>query len=163
VEYRRVEVSFTQGDLSESVPYVQKVMTLSVLSRTGREAVVAMRAPGDFFGEGCWRGNRSGWGVRPRSLVRISFLISREKRLVRTPLLLARYEKQDTPVRAIPNISQETLADMVGTTRSRVNVFMNSFQRLEFIDCKNGLTVTHAPLTVVFTRLDEFLLQNPET
>ena len=74
---------------------------------------------------------------------------SSEKRLARTLLLLARYCKQDTPVRAGPKISQETLAEMVGTTRSRVDIFMKKFQRLGFIDHKNGLTVNAALLTVV--------------
>ena len=64
-------------------------------------------------------------------------------------LLLARYGKQDEPVRAVPKISQETLAEMVGTTRSRVNFFMKKFQRLGFIDYKEGLKVNNALLTVV--------------
>jgi CRP-like cAMP-binding protein len=72
-----------------------------------------------------------------------------EKRLARALLLLARYGKQDKPVRAMPKISQGTLAKMVGTTRSRVNFFMKKFQRLGFIDYKNGLTVNAALLTVV--------------
>jgi CRP/FNR family cyclic AMP-dependent transcriptional regulator len=74
---------------------------------------------------------------------------SSEKRLARTLLLLARYGKPDTPVRAVPKISQETLAEMVGTTRSRVNFFMKKFQRLGFIDYKDGLKVNNALLTVV--------------
>jgi len=74
---------------------------------------------------------------------------SSEKRLARTLLLLARYGKQDPPVRAVPRISQGTLAEMVGTTRSRVNFFMKKFQRLGFIQYKNGLTVNAALLTVV--------------
>jgi CRP/FNR family transcriptional regulator, cyclic AMP receptor protein len=74
---------------------------------------------------------------------------SSEKRLARTLLLLARYGKHDTPVRAVPTISQETLAEMVGTTRSRVNFFMKKFQRLGFIDYTDGLKVNHSLLTVV--------------
>jgi CRP/FNR family transcriptional regulator, cyclic AMP receptor protein len=74
---------------------------------------------------------------------------SSEKRLVRTRLLLARYGKHDKPVRAVPPISQETLAEMVGTTRSRVNFFMKTFQRLGFIDDKKGLKVNNSLLTVV--------------
>ena len=74
---------------------------------------------------------------------------SSEKRLARTLLLLARYGKNDKPVRAIPPISQETLAEMVGTTRSRVNFFMKKFQRLGFIDYTDGLKVNNALLTVV--------------
>jgi CRP-like cAMP-binding protein len=74
---------------------------------------------------------------------------SSEKRLARTLLLLARYGKPDTPVTAIPRISQETLAEMVGTTRSRVNFFMRKFQRLGFIDYTDGLTVNRSLLSVV--------------
>jgi len=74
---------------------------------------------------------------------------SSERRLARTLLLLARYGKPDAPIRAIPPISQETLAEMVGTTRSRVNFFMKKFQRLGFIDYTNGLKVHDSLLTVV--------------
>ena len=74
---------------------------------------------------------------------------SSEKRLARTLLLLARYGKHDTPVRAVPPISQGTLAKMVGTTRSRVNFFMKKFERLGFIDYRNGLKVNNTLLTIV--------------
>ena len=74
---------------------------------------------------------------------------SSEKRLARKLLLLARYGEHDKPVRTIPAISQETLAEMVGTTRSRVNFFMKKFQRLGFIDYKDGLKVHNSLLTVV--------------
>jgi CRP-like cAMP-binding protein len=74
---------------------------------------------------------------------------SSEKRLARTLLLLARYGKHDQPVREVPAVSQETLAEMVGTTRSRVNFFMKKFQRLGFIDYADGLKVNNSLLTVV--------------
>ncbi len=74
---------------------------------------------------------------------------SSEKRLARTLLLLARYGKHDKPEREVPNISQSTLAEMVGTTRSRVNFFMKKFQRLGFIDYRDGLKVNNSLLTVV--------------
>jgi len=74
---------------------------------------------------------------------------SSEKRLARTLLLLARYGKHDKPVREVPAISQTTLAEMVGTTRSRVNFFMKKFQRLGFIDYTDGLKVNNSLLTVV--------------
>ena len=74
---------------------------------------------------------------------------SSERRLARTLLLLARYGKHDTPIRAVPLLSQETLAEMVGTTRSRINFFMKKFQRLGFISYKNGLKVNNSLLTVV--------------
>ena len=190
VEYRRGEVIFTQGDPCESVLYIQKGgVKLSVLSKTGREAVVAMLGPGDFFGEGCLAGQPVRMGsataltdstillVEKDQMVRllhrehalsdrfIAHVLARnirieedlvdqlfnssEKRLARTLLLLARYGKHDQPVRAVPKISQETLAEMVGTTRSRVNFFMKKFQRLGFIDYKDGLKVNNSLLTVV--------------
>ena len=190
VEYRRAEVIFTQGDLCEHVLYIQTGgVKLSVLSKTGREAVVAMLGPGDFFGEGCLAGQSVRMGsatafadstillVDKDQMVRllhkqhalsdrfIAHMLARnirieedlidhlfnssEKRLARTLLLFARYGKQDTPVRAVPKISQETLAEMVGTTRSRVNFFMNKFKRLGFIDYNDGLKVHNSLLTVV--------------
>jgi CRP-like cAMP-binding protein len=190
VAYRRADVIFTQGDPCESVLYIQKGgVKLSVFSKTGREAVVAMLGPGDFFGEGCLAGQPVRMGsatattdstillVDKDQMVRllhqqhalsdrfIAHMLARnirieedlidqlfnssEKRLARTLLLLARYGKQDTPVRAVPSITQETLAEMVGTTRSRVNFFMKKFQRLGFIDYKDGLKVNNSLLTVV--------------
>jgi CRP/FNR family cyclic AMP-dependent transcriptional regulator len=190
VEYRRDDVIFTQGEPSESVLYIQKgAVKLSVRSKTGREAVVAMLGPGDFFGEGCLAGQSVRMGsataisasaillVDKDQMVHllhrqhalsdrfIAHMLSRnirteedlidqlfnssEKRLARALLLLARYGKQDMPVKSVPRISQETLAEMVGTTRSRVNFFMKKFQRLGFIDYKDGLKVNNALLTVV--------------
>src|SRR5437870_9541526 len=160
VEYRRSETIFTQGDPCDSVLYIQKGgVKLSVLSKTGREAVVAMLGPGDFFGEGCLAGQRLRMGsaaaITPSAILRvakekmvqllhkqhamsdrfISHMLARnirieedlidqlfnssEKRLARALLLLARYGMQDKPVRVVPKISQETLAEMIGTTRSR--------------------------------------------
>ena len=190
VEYRRADAIFTQGDPCEHVLYIQKgSVKLSVLSKTGREAVVAMLGPGEFFGEGCLAGQPVRMGsatattdstvllVDKDRMVRllhnqhalsdrfIAHMLARnirieedlvdqlfnssEKRLARTLLLLARYGKHDQPVRAVPLISQETLAEMVGTTRSRVNFFMKKFQRLGFIDYTDGLKVNHSLLTVV--------------
>jgi CRP/FNR family transcriptional regulator, cyclic AMP receptor protein len=190
VEYRRAEVIFTQGDPGESVLYIQKGgVKLSVLSKTGREAIVAMLGPGEFFGEGCLAGQPVRMGsataitdsaillVDKDQMARllhkqhalsdrfIAHMLARnirieedlidhlfnssEKRLARTLLLFARYGKQDKLVRAVPKISQETLAEMVGTTRSRVNFFMKKFQRLGFIDYKDGLKINPALLSVV--------------
>jgi CRP/FNR family transcriptional regulator, cyclic AMP receptor protein len=190
VEYGRADVIYTQGDPCEHVLYIQKgSVKLSVLSKTGREAVVAMLGPGEFFGEGCLAGQPIRMGnatattastillVDKQRMVRllhqqhalsdrfIAHMLARnirieedlvdqlfnssEKRLARTLLLLARYGKHDKPVRPVPLISQETLAAMVGTTRSRVNVFMKKFERLGFIDYKNGLKVNNSLLTVV--------------
>jgi CRP-like cAMP-binding protein len=74
---------------------------------------------------------------------------SSEKRLARTLLLLARYGEPETSHRALPRVSQEVLAEMIGTTRSRVNFFMNKFRRLGFIDYNGGLKINNALLTVV--------------
>src|SRR5215213_3338372 len=190
VEYRRAAVIFTQGDACEHVLYLQKGgVKLSVLSKSGREAVVAMLGPGEFFGEGCLAGQPIRMGNAKATMdstvlhvdkdqmvgllhrqhalsdrfiahmlarnIRIEedlidqLFNSSEKRLARTLLLLARYGKHDRPVRAVPPISQATLAEMVGTTRSRVNFFMKKFQRLGFIDYANGLKVNNSLLTVV--------------
>jgi CRP-like cAMP-binding protein len=190
VDYRRGEDIFTQGDPCEHVLYIQKGgVKLSVLSKTGREAVVAMLGAGEFFGEGCLAGQSVRMGSATANISSTILLVdkdemvsllhkqhalsdrfiahmlarnirveedlidqlfnSSEKRLARTLLLLARYGKHDKPVRAVPAVSQETLAEMVGTTRSRVNFFMKKFQRLGFIDYTNGLRVNNSLLTVV--------------
>jgi CRP-like cAMP-binding protein len=190
VTYRRGETIFRQGDPGDHVLYIQKgAVKLSVISKAGRQAVVAMLGPGEFFGEGCLAGQVVRMGgaaaaagstilqVDKDSMVRvlheqhalsdrfIAHMLARnirieedlvdqlfnssEKRLARTLLLLARYGKHDKPVREVPEISQETLAEMVGTTRSRVNYFMKKFQRLGFIDYTDGLKVNNSLLTVV--------------
>ena len=190
VDYRRGEVIFAQGDACDHVMYIQKGgVKLSVVSKIGRQAVVAMLGTGDFFGEGCLAGQTVRMGsaaalsastillidkTQMASLLHkehalsdrfIGHMLARnirveqdlidqlfnssEKRLARTLLLLARYGKHDDPIRAIPAISQETLAEMVGTTRSRVNFFMKKFQRLGFIDYSDGLKVNNSLLTVV--------------
>src|SRR5689334_9672863 len=192
VKYGRGEAIFTQGDACEHVMYIQSGgVKLSVLSKTGREAVVAMLGPGDFFGEGCLAGQPVRMGsataitpsvillINKDKMVRllhkqhamsdrfISHMLSRnirieedlidqlfnssEKRLARTLLLLARYGKQDKPARVVPKISQETLAEMVGTTRSRVNFFLNKFKRLGFIEYNGSipLKINSSLLSVV--------------
>ena len=190
VDYERADAIFTQGDPCDHVMYIQKgAIKLSVLSKAGREAVVAMLGPGEFFGEGCLAGQPVRMGtatattestillIDKTQMVRllhkqhalsdrfIAHMLARnirieedlidqlynssEKRLARTLLLLARYGKHDKPVRAVPPISQATLAEMVGTTRSRVNFFMKKFQRLGFIDYADGLKVNNSLLTVV--------------
>jgi CRP-like cAMP-binding protein len=191
-QYGRGESIFSQGDSCDHVLYIQTGgVKLSVLSKTGREAVVAMLGPGDFFGEGCLAGQPVRMGsasaitpsaillVAKQKMVRllhkqhamsdrfISHMLARnirieedlidqlfnssEKRLARTLLLLARYGKPDTQKRMLPKISQETLAEMVGTTRSRVNFFLNKFKRLGFIEY-NGeipLKINSSLLSVV--------------
>jgi CRP-like cAMP-binding protein len=190
VHYARASVVFAQGGPANSVFYIQYGgVKLSVLSRRGREAVVAMLAPGDFFGEGCLAGQPLRIGtatalvpttvlrIQKRAMMRtlhgqsalsdrfIAHMLARnirieedlvdqlfdssEKRLARTLLLLARYGDEGTPQRVLPKISQETLAEMVGTTRSRVNVFMNKFRKLGFITGSDTLRVENALLSVV--------------
>ena len=180
VQYRRGDAIFTQGDAGEHVMYIQAGgVKLSVLSKTGREAVVAMLGPGDFFGEGCLAGQPVRVGtataITPTTIVIVAkakmvsllhkqhamsdrfiahmlarnirieedlidqLFNSSEKRLARTLLLLARYGKQDRPARAVPKISQETLAERIGTTRSRVNFFLNKFKNLGFIEYNGEL------------------------
>jgi CRP/FNR family cyclic AMP-dependent transcriptional regulator len=181
-EYARDETIFTQGDACDHVMYIQVGgVKLSVLSKTGREAVVAMLGPGDFFGEGCLAGQPirigSAMAITPSTILLIDkakmvrllhrqpsmsdrfithmlarnirieedlvdqLFNSSEKRLARTLLLLARYGKQDKPARMVPKISQETLAEMIGTTRSRVNFFLNKFKKLGFIEYDGELPV----------------------
>jgi CRP/FNR family transcriptional regulator, cyclic AMP receptor protein len=191
-EYKRGDVIFTQGEICRHVLYIQSGgVKLSVLSKTGREAVVAMLGEGDFFGEGCLAGQRVRMGSAtahvPSAVLRvgkaqmvkllhrqhemsdrfISHMLARnirieedlidqlfnsaEKRLARTLLLLARYGKQDQPASLVPKISQETLAEMIGTTRSRVNFFLNKFKKLGFIeyDGELPLKINSSLLSVV--------------
>jgi CRP/FNR family transcriptional regulator, cyclic AMP receptor protein len=190
VTYQPTDVIFSQGDASESVMYIQKgVVKLSVLSHGGKEAVVAMLGPSDFFGERALAGHpvrleaataitaTTVLVVPKQQMIRllhdqhtfsdrfITHMLARnirieedlvdqlfnssEKRLARTLLLLARYGKPDRADRVLPRISQETLAEMIGTTRSRVNFFMNKFKKLGFIEYNGGLKVNHALLTVI--------------
>jgi CRP-like cAMP-binding protein len=189
MKYARSAVLFAQGDLASDVFYVQLGgIKLSVLSRTGKEAVVAILGPGDFFGEGCLAGqprrmatasalsastvlviekNQMQEMIHNEPALAERFLThmlarnirieedlidqlfnSSEKRLARALLLLARYGKDDQPL-TLPKLSQETLAEMVGTTRSRVNFFMNKFRELGFIEYNGKIKVNSSLLTVV--------------
>jgi CRP-like cAMP-binding protein len=190
VVFPKGRVVFAQGEPSDAVMYVQKGgVKISVLSRSGKEAVVAMLGPGDFFGEGALTGQPVRIGtatattsttvlvIEKDAMLRllheeptfsdrfISFMLARnirieadlvdqlfnssEKRLARALLLLSRYTDQAGAERTIPRISQETLADMIGTTRSRVNFFMNKFRELGFIEYNGGLKINAALLSVV--------------
>lgn len=190
VEYSRGESIYSQGDSAETVMYIQQgSVKLSVVNGSGKEAVVAMFGPSDFFGEGCMAGQTLRMGtatavtpttvlsIQKNELLRvlhaehdladhfIGYMLahnirveedlidqlfnSSEKRLARTLLLLARYGKQDQPDRILPKVSQETLASMVGTTRSRVNFFMNKFRKLGFIEYNGKITINKSLLTVV--------------
>jgi CRP/FNR family cyclic AMP-dependent transcriptional regulator len=190
IEYRRGDSIYSQGETAETVMYVQKGgVKFSGVNGSGKEAVVAMFGPNDFFGEGCMAGQTIRMGtataITPTTLLVIDkeellrvlhaehglsdhfikymlahnirveedlvdqLFNSSEKRLARTLLLLARYGKQDQPVRILPKVSQETLASMVGTTRSRVNFFMNKFRKMGFIEYNGKIKVNKSLLTVV--------------
>ena len=190
VTYRKGKPVFVQGEPSDAVMYIERgSIKMSVLSRTGKEAVVAMLGPGDFFGEAALTGQSIRIGTATATapttvliidkttmlrLLRdepafseqfIAYMLARnlrieadlvdhlfnssEKRLARALLLLARYGDQAAAERRIPKISQETLAEMVGTTRSRVNFFMNKFRDLGFIEYNGDLKVHTSLLTVV--------------
>jgi CRP/FNR family transcriptional regulator, cyclic AMP receptor protein len=190
VEYRRSEKVFSQGDPATNVLYIQKGrIKLSVINEDGKEAVVAMLGPGDFFGEGIMAGQLVRMGtataiapttllvIEKREMVRalhsehafsdrfVAYMLARnirieqdlidqlfnssEKRLARTLLLLAQYGKEDQPQKMVPKISQEVLAEMIGTTRSRVNFFMNKFKKLGFIKYNGGLHIDASLLSVV--------------
>jgi CRP-like cAMP-binding protein len=189
-EFRRGESIFSQGDGANTVMYIQRGgVKLSVVNGSGKEAVVAMFGPTDFFGEGCMAGQAlrmaTATAIAPTTLLVINksemlrvlheehelsdrfigymlahnirveedlvdqLFNSSEKRLARTLLLLARYGKQDQPDRALPKVSQETLAEMIGTTRSRVKFFMNKFRKLGFIEYNGKIKVNKSLLTVV--------------
>jgi CRP-like cAMP-binding protein len=190
VDYRKGESIFSQGDAADTVMYIQKGgVKLTVVNGSGKEAVVAMFGPSDFFGEGCMAGQTLRMGtteaVSPTTLLVIqkkellhvlhaehelsdhfiSYMLahnirveedlidqlfnSSEKRLARALLLLARYGEQEHPDRLLPKVSQETLANMVGTTRSRVNFFMNKFRKLGFIEYNGTIKINKSLLTVV--------------
>ena len=189
-EFKKKEAVFSQGDPAKDVLYIQKGgVRLSVVNESGKEAVVAVLGPGDFFGEGCLAGQPIRIGsataitastvlvIEKKEMIRvlhvehafsdrfITYMLSRnirveedlvdqlfnssEKRLARTLLLLARYGKEDKPQKVLPKMSQEMLAEMVGTTRSRVNFFMNKFRKLGFIKYNGGLHVDTSLLSVV--------------
>ena len=190
MDYLPREVIYAQGDPSSTILYIQQGrVKLSVLSKTGKEAVVGVLGSGEFFGEGALAGQPVRLAtatamtesrirtVPKRQMIRllhqqhglsdrfITHMLARnnrleedlvdhlfnasEKRLARTLLLLARFGKPTGPRRVLPPISQEVLAEMVGTTRSRVNFFMNKFRKLGFIQYNGTLEVHDSLLSVV--------------
>jgi len=189
-EYRANDTIFAQGDFADSVFYINKgKVKLTVVSKQGKEAVVAILKDGDFFGEGCLAGQQvriatavaiaecSVMKVQKAAVVSLlhdepafsdlfmAHLLSRnikieedlidqlfnssEKRLARVLLLLANFGKEGHPELIIPKISQETLAGIVGTTRPRINFFMNRFRKLGFIEYNGGLKVHSSLLNVI--------------
>jgi CRP/FNR family cyclic AMP-dependent transcriptional regulator len=189
-DHRAKDVIFSQGDTADSIFYIHKgKIKLTVVSNRGKEAVIAILGPGDFFGEGCLAGQlkrmstataMSGAAVtrldkaaaihvlRDQPVFTELFLQhllarsirieedlvdqlfnSSEKRLARVLLLLANFGKEGKPETAIAKISQQTLAEIVGTTRSRVSFFMNKFRKLGFVTYNGHLEVHSSLLNVV--------------
>jgi CRP/FNR family cyclic AMP-dependent transcriptional regulator len=190
VTYRKGETVFSQGDTCKTVHYLQNgAVRLTIVSPRGKEAVIALLGPGEFFGEGCIAGQpvrfstataietSSVLTIEKQELIRViheehefsdRFVLhmlkrnvrveedlvdqlfnSSEKRLARALLLIARYGKEEQPEKVIAKISQETLAEMIGTTRSRVSFFMNKFRRLGFIKYNGTLEINSSLLRVM--------------
>jgi CRP/FNR family transcriptional regulator, cyclic AMP receptor protein len=189
-QFKRAEIVFSQGSSADSVMYIQAGgVKISTLSTSGKEAIITILGPGDFFGEGCLAGQPIRMGnatattsstvlvIDKKEMLNvlheqhdlsdlfINFVLRRnirveedlvdqlfnstEKRLARTLLLLARYGQQEQPHRVLPKVSQETLAEMIGTTRTRVNLFMNKFKKLGFIRYNGGIEINTSLLSVV--------------
>jgi CRP/FNR family transcriptional regulator, cyclic AMP receptor protein len=190
LEFRKDEIVFAQGDVASAVFYIQKgQVKVVVISEQGKEAVVGILGPGQFFGEGCMNGHSLRIATatameeclvtaitktamlqalhdQPKfSELFMAYLLTRnsrieedlidqlfnssEKRLARLLLLLANFGKEGSPQPITPNISQETLAEMIGTTRSRVSFFMNRFRKLGFISYNGKIEVNSSLLTAV--------------
>jgi CRP/FNR family cyclic AMP-dependent transcriptional regulator len=190
VNFRAGQTIFSQGDTSGSVLYLQSgSVKIAVTSATGKEAVIALLAPGDFFGEGCIAGqplrvatatamaSSSVLEIEKREMIRViheehefsdrfvahmlkrnvrveedlvdQLFNSSEKRLARALLLIARYGNEKKTEKIVARVSQETLAEMIGTTRSRVSYFMNKFRKLGFIKYNGGLHVNDSLLRVI--------------
>jgi CRP/FNR family transcriptional regulator, cyclic AMP receptor protein len=190
-KFQGKETVFAQGDTAKNVMYIQEgSVKLTVVNEPGKEAVVAILGPGNFFGEGCLAGQSicvaTATTITPTDMLVIekdemirvlheehefsdrfiAYMLTRnirveedlidqlfnssEKRLARTLLMLAQYGKKEQPNKMLANLSQETLAEMVGTTRSRVNFFMNKFRTLGFIQySKRDIYVNNSLLNVV--------------
>lgn len=190
LDYKKNQKVFSQGDPADTIFYIQTgKIKLTVVSRQGKEAVIAILGDDDFFGEGCLAGQplrmASATAMSECSIMRLEklsvinvlksepafselflhYLLSRnirieedlvdqlfnssEKRLARILLLMANFGKEGKAETVIPKISQETLAEIVGTTRSRVSFFMNRFRKLGFIEYNGGLEVHSSLLNVV--------------
>ena len=188
--YRKGQIVFSQGDPADEVFYIQKgKVKVTVISEQGKEAVVAILAADEFFGEGCLAGQAQriatvaamtesvimrlektailrvihqepafsemfiahllGRTIRVEADLVDQLFNSSEKRLARMLLLLANFGKEGKPEPIIAKISQETLAEMIGTTRSRVSFFMNRFRKLGFIHYNGGIEVHSSLLNVV--------------
>src|ERR1700730_2502544 len=189
-KYRKDQIVFSQGQVADSVFYIQHgKVKLTVVSEQGKEAVIAILGPGHFFGEGCLNCHLLRIGTtravdecvitrlekatmiatihnEPEfSELFMSYLLTRtsrieedlidqlfnssEKRLARLLLLLANFGKEGRPEPIVGKFSQETLAEMIGTTRSRVSFFMNKFRKLGFIEYNGKIEVHNSLLNVI--------------
>ena len=190
LQAKKKQTIFSQGDAADAIFYIQTgKVKLTVLSKLGKEAVVAILEPGDFLGEASLAGQplhlASAAALEPSRLLRIdkatmlgviqeqpafssmfmTYLLTRnvriqedlvdqlfnsaEKRLARILLLLAHFGKEGTPDPVVAKIPQETLADMIGTTRARVSFFLNKFRKMGFIEYNGGMHVHSSLLNVV--------------
>jgi CRP/FNR family cyclic AMP-dependent transcriptional regulator len=191
IDLKKRQIVFSQGDAAEAIFYIQRgKIKLTVISKGGKEATIALLGEGNFLGEECIAGSQrrrmatavaitesTVLKIDRKEMVRtlheqhalsdifVSYLLARntrvqedlvdqlfnssEKRLARTLLLLAQIGKKGEPETVIPKISQEVLAEMVGTTRARVNFFMNRFRKLGFIQYNGKLLVHRSLLNVV--------------
>ena len=190
LEFRKNQRVFEQGDVADTVFYIQKgKVKLTVLSDQGKEVVIAILEPGQFFGESCLNGHAlriatttaiedclitvitkaamiaAIHDVPQVSELFMAYLLTRnsrieedlidqlfnssERRLARLLLLLANFGKEGSPRPISPNISQETLAEMIGTTRSRVSAFMNKFRKLGLISYNGHIEVHNSLLNAV--------------
>jgi CRP-like cAMP-binding protein len=191
VSLQKKQAAFSQGDLADSVFYIQKGrIKLTVTSKTGKEATIALLGAGEFLGEECIASTHPSrmatavaltecmmLRIGKKEMVRVlheehafsdvfvAFLLARnsriqedlvdqlfnssEKRLARTLLLLAQFGKSGKPETVIPKMSQEALAEIVGTTRSRISFFMNRFRKLGFIEYNGGMKVHSSLLNVI--------------
>jgi CRP/FNR family transcriptional regulator, cyclic AMP receptor protein len=197
VRVEKKQKVYAQGDSCDAVYYIQTgSVKLTVLSKSGKEATIAILNSMDFFGEGCLAAQSirmgSATAMTDCELMRIdnkamtlalhrelklsdmfvAYLLGRniryeedlvdqlfnssEKRLARILLLMARFGKEGKPEKVIPKISQETLAEMVGTTRSRISFFMNRFRKLGFIKYNGELEIHSTLLNVVLYDSPEY-------
>jgi CRP/FNR family transcriptional regulator, cyclic AMP receptor protein len=195
---------FAQGEVADTVFYIQKgSVKLTVVSEHGKEAVVGILEPGQFFGEGCMNGHPLRiatttameecviTSITKEAMIELlheepkfselfmAYLLARngriqedlidqlfnssEKRLARLLLLLANFGKEGSPQLVSPNISQETLAEMIGTTRSRVSFFMNKFRKLGLISYNGKIEVHNSLLDAVLHEKPEIEREEPKS
>jgi CRP-like cAMP-binding protein len=203
-KYRKDQIVFSQGQVADAIFYIQQgKVKLTVVSEQGKEAVVAILEPGQFFGEGCLNGHPLRMGstramdecvitrLEKATMIAtihnepefselfMTYLLTRnsrieedlidqlfnssEKRLARLLLLLANFGKEGKPEPIVGKFSQETLAEMIGTTRSRVSFFMNKFRKLGFIEYNGQIEVHNSLLNVVLFDRPEITMRDAST